>query len=469
MQQPFLDQRCLLLDFNIQGTVVQNCNISNVSTLDFGTVFQTLSQNVDNTATITALCNGNMNNANTYTYVITLGYGNQPDGQQRRMVGPNGGMLNYGLYRDAARTQAWGNTPQTGYQGTGNGQPQNLTVYGRVPAQPVPGAGVYTDTVVVNPLRRKLLVSGCTLLTLPVIPSLAHAATILAVRTWPAEEYTRVTLEMDTELKAEHFTVENPNRLVVDIDGLSMSRAIDDLVSKIKPNDPYIRSVRVGQNRPNVVRLVFDLKQAVAPQVFTLKPIGQYKYRLVLDLYPKVAQDPLMALLKDSQNDPLAGVLEDLARNNPDEAAIPSVKGQQLPPMARENPSEPQVPPLGGRQNRPILVAIDPGHGGEDPGATGMRGTHRKRYRAGIAFRLKKLIDSQPNMRAYMTRDRDYFVPLHVRVQKARRVKADLFVSIHADAFINRTARGSSVWALSQHGASSSAARWLANGKTTRT
>ncbi|CAM5219440.1 N-acetylmuramoyl-L-alanine amidase OS=Castellaniella defragrans OX=75697 GN=HNR28_001354 PE=4 SV=1 [Castellaniella defragrans] len=313
-----------------------------------------------------------------------------------------------------------------------------------------------------NPLRRKLLVSGCTLLTLPVIPSLAHAATILAVRTWPAEEYTRVTLEMDTELKAEHFTVENPNRLVVDIDGLSMSRAIDNLVSKIKPNDPYIRSVRVGQNRPNVVRLVFDLKQAVAPQVFTLKPIGQYKYRLVLDLYPKVAQDPLMALLKDSQNDPLAGVLEDLARNNPDEAAIPSVKGQQLPPMARENPSEPQVPPLGGRQNRPILVAIDPGHGGEDPGATGMRGTHEKDIVLQIAFRLKKLIDSQPNMRAYMTRDRDYFVPLHVRVQKARRVKADLFVSIHADAFINRTARGSSVWALSQHGASSSAARWLA-------
>jgi N-acetylmuramoyl-L-alanine amidase len=313
-----------------------------------------------------------------------------------------------------------------------------------------------------NPLRRKLLVSGCTLLTLPVIPRLAHAATILAVRTWPAEEYTRVTLEMDTELKAEHFTVDNPNRLVVDIDGLSMSHEIDQLVSKIKPNDPYIRSVRVGQNRPNVVRLVFDLKQAVAPQVFTLKPIGEYKYRLVLDLYPKVAQDPLMALLKDSRDDPLAGVLEDLARQNSDDAPIPSVKGQQIPRMARERPSEPEVPPLGGKQDRPILIAIDPGHGGEDPGATGHRGTHEKDIVLQIAFRLKKLIDAQPNMRAYMTRDRDFFVPLGVRVQKARRVKADLFVSIHADAFINATARGSSVWALSQHGASSSAARWLA-------
>jgi N-acetylmuramoyl-L-alanine amidase len=314
-----------------------------------------------------------------------------------------------------------------------------------------------------KPLRRKLLVRGCTLLALPVIPTLAHAATILAVRTWPAEEYTRVTLEMDTELKAEHFTVENPNRLVVDIDGLSMSRAINDLVSKIKPNDPYIRSVRVGQNRPNVVRLVFDLKQAVAPQVFTLKPIGEYKYRLVLDLYPKVAQDPLMALLKDSQNDPLAGILDSLAQNEPDQAPIPSVRGQQLPPVAHEKPSEPPVPPLsGGRQNRPILIAIDPGHGGEDPGATGRRGTHEKDIVLQIAFRLKKLIDAQPNMRAYMTRDRDYFVPLGVRVQKARRVKADLFISIHADAFINASARGSSVWALSQHGATSTAARWLA-------
>jgi N-acetylmuramoyl-L-alanine amidase len=313
-----------------------------------------------------------------------------------------------------------------------------------------------------KPLRRKLLVRGCTLLALPVIPSLAHAATILAVRTWPADEYTRVTLEMDTELKAEHFTVENPNRLVVDIDGLSMSHAIGDLVSKIKPNDPYIRSVRVGQNRPNVVRLVFDLKQAVAPQVFTLKPIGEYKYRLVLDLYPKVAQDPLMALLKDSQNDPLAGILDSLAQNNANQAPIPSVKGQQLPPMAREKPAEPPAPPLGGRQNRPILIAIDPGHGGEDPGATGQRGTHEKDIVLQIAFRLKKLINAQPNMRAYMTRDRDYFVPLGVRVQKARRVKADLFISIHADAFINSTARGSSVWALSQHGATSAAARWLA-------
>lgn len=309
--------------------------------------------------------------------------------------------------------------------------------------------------------RRKLITSACTLLLLPVIPSLARAATILAVRTWPADEYTRVTLEMDTELKAEHFILENPHRLVVDIDGLSMNSAINDIVSKVKPNDPYISSVRVAQNRPHVVRLVFDLKQAIAPQVFTLKPVGEYKFRLVLDLYPRIAQDPLLALLKDAENDPLAGILEELAQSSPSEAPIPSVDGQKLPPTANKS-NQPIVPPPSGKRDRPILIALDPGHGGEDPGAIGKRGTREKDIVLEIAKRLKKLIDARPNMRAYLTRDRDYFVPLNVRVQKARRVKADLFISIHADAWIKPTARGSSVFALSQHGATSTAARWMA-------
>ncbi|MBV6306643.1 N-acetylmuramoyl-L-alanine amidase [Candidimonas humi] len=312
--------------------------------------------------------------------------------------------------------------------------------------------------------RRRLVATAATLLVLPVIPRLAMAGTILAVRTWPADEYTRVTLEMDTELKAEHFTLEHPNRLVVDIDGLTMNSAINDLVSKVRPNDPYIASVRVAQNRPDVIRLVFDLKQAVAPQVFTLKPVGGYKYRLVLDLYPKVAQDPLMAIMDNgsgSDKDPLAEVLENLARNSPDQAPIPSVQGQELPRSARTQPAQPQ-PPRTASADRPLLIALDPGHGGEDPGATGRAGTHEKDIVLLIARRLKKLIDAQPNMRAYLTRDNDFFVPLHVRVQKSRRVKADLFVSIHADAWIKPSARGSSVFALSEHGATSAAARWMA-------
>lgn len=313
--------------------------------------------------------------------------------------------------------------------------------------------------------RRRLIATASTLFLLPVVPRLAMAGTILAVRTWPADEYTRVTLEMDSELKAEHFTLEGPDRLVVDIEGLTMSRAINDLVSKIKPNDPYIESVRVAQNRPDVIRLVMDLKQPIAPQVFTLKPIGEYKYRLVLDLYPKVAQDPLLAIMDNKETDPLAQVLEDLVQNSPSQAPIPSVEGQKLPPVATK-PKPPVAPPPTAAQprdsSRPILVAVDPGHGGEDPGAIGRNGTKEKDIVLSIARRLKKLIDAQPNMRAYLTRDNDYFVPLGVRVQKARRVKADLFISIHADAWIKPSARGSSVFALSQNGATSSAARWMA-------
>ncbi|WP_154390408.1 AMIN domain-containing protein, partial [Bordetella pertussis] len=186
--------------------------------------------------------------------------------------------------------------------------------------------------------RRRLISVAATLLVLPVVPRLAHAATILAVRTWPADEYTRVTLELDSELKAEHFTLENPHRLVVDIEGLSVNAALNDLVSKVRHDDPYIQGLRVAQNRPNVVRLVFDLKQSVAPQVFTLKPVADYQYRLVLDLYPKVAQDPLMAILNKQSgpdvDDPLARVLDEIARNQPapDQPAAPLARGQEPAP-----------------------------------------------------------------------------------------------------------------------------------------
>jgi N-acetylmuramoyl-L-alanine amidase len=320
--------------------------------------------------------------------------------------------------------------------------------------------------------RRRLISVATTLLVLPVLPRLAQAATILAVRTWPAEEYTRVTLELDSELKAEHFTLENPHRLVVDIQGLTASTALNELVSKVRPDDPYISGLRVAQNRPNVVRLVFDLKQAVAAQVFTLKPVADYQYRLVLDLYPKVAQDPLLAILNKPAgpdvDDPLARVLDQIARNpvaRSDQGAAPPplAKGQEAPPPPPAPQAAPLPPSRLANRKRMLTIALDPGHGGEDPGAIGATGLREKDVVLRIARRLKSLIDSQPAMRAYMTRDDDYFVPLNVRVEKARRVRADLFVSIHADAFIKPTASGSSVFALSEHGASSTQARWMAN------
>src|SRR5690554_6073813 len=317
--------------------------------------------------------------------------------------------------------------------------------------------------------RRRLIATATTLFVLPVLPSLSQAATILAVRTWPADEYTRVTLEMDSELKAEHFTLDGPDRLVVDIQGLSMSQALNTLISKIQPNDPYISTVRVGQNRPDVVRLVLDLKQAIAPQVFTLKPIGEYKYRLVLDLYPKIAQDPLLAIMENMESDPLAEVLENLARNEPAvPAPVPSVQGQRTPPpppVAQKPPPPsrpPAAPPPAARPARPILIALDAGHGGEDPGAVGPGGTYEKDVVLQIVRRVKERIDRIPGVRAVLTRDGDYFVPLNTRVLKARQANADLFISVHADAAPRRSANGASVYALSDRGASSTTAKWLA-------
>ena len=312
--------------------------------------------------------------------------------------------------------------------------------------------------------RRRLLGAASTLLLLPVIPRVALAARLLAVRTWPAEEYTRVTLELDSELKAEHFTLDTPHRMVVDIQGIDITPGLNELVRKVRTDDPYISSLRVAQNRPNVVRIVFDLKQAIAPQVFTLKPAGDYKFRLVLDFYPKVAQDPLAALLKNNpqkiEEDPLAQILADIGRN-PKGAAMASLP--VLPSSIAPPTSSNITPYKPDRGRRVVTIALDPGHGGEDPGAIGKGGTREKDVVLSIAQRLKAKIDATPGMRAYLTRDGDYFVPLHVRVEKARRVKADLFISIHADAFIRPTAGGSSVYVLSDGGASSTAARWLAD------
>ncbi|MDY7580070.1 N-acetylmuramoyl-L-alanine amidase [Herbaspirillum sp. RTI4] len=305
--------------------------------------------------------------------------------------------------------------------------------------------------------RRLVIKAGGTLLLSILTASPARASQILAVRVWPADEYTRVTLENDSDLKVTHFLVANPNRLVVDIEGADLNTTLKDLVAKIQPNDPYIRQVRVGQNRPGVVRLVFDLKDEVKPQVFTLAPVGNYQYRFVIDLYPTAPADPIAALIqKGDWFKELPGNGEPL----PIVPQAPLAEAKKVPDVIAPK-ALPEEKPL--QLARMITITLDPGHGGEDPGATGSRGNHEKDVVLSIAQRLKKRIEAQPNMRVMLTRDADYFVPLGMRVQKARKVQADLFVSIHADAFVQPTARGSSVFALSEKGASSSAARWLAN------
>lgn len=304
--------------------------------------------------------------------------------------------------------------------------------------------------------RRRLLKAGGTLLLSVLIPATAQAAKIMAVRVWPAEDYTRVTLENDIELKTSHFIVKDPERLVIDIEGLELNTTLKELVAKVQANDPYIKQVRVGQNRPNVVRLVFDLKEEVNPQVFTLQPVGNYKHRLVFDLYPANPPDPIAALIEKGEWDKAPGKPESVAEAKPDAKA--DAKTEPHAPAAKADAAE--APP--GKLIRMITIALDPGHGGEDPGAMGRGGSKEKDVVLAIAKRLKEKIEQHPNMRVMLTRDADYFVPLNVRVQKARNVQADLFVSVHADAFVETSARGSSVFVLSEKGASSTAARWLA-------
>ncbi|HUW37566.1 MAG TPA: N-acetylmuramoyl-L-alanine amidase [Rhodocyclaceae bacterium] len=278
--------------------------------------------------------------------------------------------------------------------------------------------------------RRELLKLGAASLTLLVTRSAAGAighSSVMAVRVWPAPDYTRITLEDSQPLVFSYRQLSNPARLVVDLEGVEFNSVLAKLPGRISAADPYIKLIRAGRNRPGVVRLVVDLKGEVKPQVFTLKPVGEYGYRLVLDLYPAEPIDPLMALLQ---------------------------KQAKLP---RQEPGE-----ITGEIARMVTIMLDPGHGGEDPGATGQAGTHEKNVVLSVARRLKKRIEAEPNMRTVLTRDGDYFIPLGQRVEKARRVQADLFVSVHADAFTNQTAHGSSVFVLSEHGASSTAARWLA-------
>ena len=297
----------------------------------------------------------------------------------------------------------------------------------------------------------------------------AFGASIVAVRVWPAADYTRVTIESDQSLAARHFMTDNPPRLVVDIDQLELSPTLRELVGKVRSDDPYIAGVRVGQNQPRLVRLVVDLKQSVHPQQFTLDPVAAYGHRLVFDLYPLQERDPLLEIIRDKDRadkraeqavrDSLGELIGRIERP----ASAPSTIGK-----AASAPSPPAPEPLpSARARREVerltIVAIDPGHGGEDPGAIGPSGLREKDVVLAVALRLRERLNALPGLRAMLTRDGDFFVPLQDRVRKARRVQADLFVSIHADAFMTPRARGASVFALSSGAATSAAARWIAD------
>ena len=341
--------------------------------------------------------------------------------------------------------------------------------------------------------RRRLLQAG-TLAFLLGRQQIAFGASVVAVRVWPAPDYSRVTLESDKPLKTTQTFIPNPPRLAVDIQGMQLTNTLKELAVKVQPDDPNIASIRIGQNSPNVVRMVLDLKQAANPQVFTLKPVPPYQHRLVLDLYPAQELDPLAQLIQERlpgsselaanttataaapahDDDPLSQLIAQRQTAQTAQAE-PSAPATAAPPSAPAHvaaaPAHPAQPApstnTAGPTERIIIVALDPGHGGEDPGAIGPRGTREKDIVLKIALLLRQRINATRingnPMRAFLTRDADFFVPLATRVSKARRVQADLFISIHADAFTKPSAKGASVFALSPKGASSAAARWLAD------
>ena len=362
--------------------------------------------------------------------------------------------------------------------------------------------------------RRDLLRLSAVLMAVG-LPRLAHAVNVVAVRMWPAEDYTRITIESEGVLQYTQKMYQDPLRLSIDISGLTLTPALRSLVDKLQPDDPNVARIRVGQFTPEIVRLVIDLKHPIAPQTFSLAPVAAYKNRLVFDLYPATAPDPLEQLIRQRNRENQAAATAQATEGKPGIKAPAStgttssdplgdlIASRQTPASTKRRPSSTSTgsstgaagtsstsrPPLGStasaaapeapetpaatgirtrapKSDKLIIIALDPGHGGEDPGAIGPSGTREKDIVLRIARILRDRINASSAagspMRAYLTRDGDYFVPLQTRVQKARRVQADLFISIHADAFVTPQANGSSVYALSQHGASSTAARWLA-------
>jgi N-acetylmuramoyl-L-alanine amidase len=319
--------------------------------------------------------------------------------------------------------------------------------------------------------RRELLRYG-TLVLLLGAQEIARGAGIIAVRVWPAPEYSRVTIESDRQLSATTIIMANPPRLAVDIAGIDLNAELRELVAKVKPDDPFIEGISVTQQTPGVVRLVVDLKQASVPQVFTLTPVAAYRHRLVFDFYPLKTVDPLEALIAERLRDQAAPPAPPPLSSQPSASSDPlgdliaeKLQRSRQAGVIANGEATPRATPQ--KTDRIIIIALDPGHGGEDPGAVGRGGTREKDVVLQIAQRLRErinasVINGNP-MRAFLTRDADFFVPLHVRVQKSRRVQADLFVSLHADAFLTPTARGASVFALSRGGASSTAARWMAD------
>ncbi|EKT4522450.1 N-acetylmuramoyl-L-alanine amidase [Pseudomonas putida] len=286
-------------------------------------------------------------------------------------------------------------------------------------------------------MRIRALVAVVGLLLTAVTVDALAVTQVKSMRLWRAPDNTRLVFDLSGPVQHSVFTLTAPDRLVIDINGATLGGALNVATS----NTP-ISSVRSAQRTPTDLRVVVDLKKAVTPKSFTLAPNAQYGNRLVVDLYDQEAD----AIAASAPPPP------------------PTTRTPASTPAVPVTPTQPAIklPPVPSGK-RDIVVAIDAGHGGEDPGASGSRGQHEKDIVLQIARELQRQINTEKGYRAELTRTGDYFIPLRKRTEIARKKGADLFISIHADAAPSRAAFGASVFALSDRGATSETARWLAD------
>jgi N-acetylmuramoyl-L-alanine amidase len=267
-------------------------------------------------------------------------------------------------------------------------------------------------------------------------------------RVWPSNEYTRFTIESTDYIKNDQSILKNPDRVVIDLKSININNSLKDLSKVDFKDNSSISGVRVAQYDPGTVRIVVDLRHESKIKIFSLKPFKSYGHRLVVDVYHE--EDEIAHLLKQLQ----AKAGDDQKDNSQ------KVEDEKTNLTTKEKSREEQPKET---EQAKIVVAIDAGHGGEDPGARGSSGTKEKDITLAIAKKLRDAINKEPNLQGVLIRDGDYFIPLAKRVAKARKLEADLFVSIHADAFTKKSVKGSSVFALSERGASSAFAKFIAN------
>jgi N-acetylmuramoyl-L-alanine amidase len=290
---------------------------------------------------------------------------------------------------------------------------------------------------------------------------------VLAVRAWPAKAYTRITIESDSELKFFVTSLANPDRTVVDLTDVAADAAFQQALATLKSDTGVLVRARIGQFRPDTARLVLELKSSAETAAFSLPPVGQYKHRLVIDITPTNADDPIATFLakiaeREAQLERADTEARGATRPPVAPTPTPTPPTPSAPPVASKPPAAPAVA-TPSRHIKPFVVVLDPGHGGEDPGAIGPGGTYEKNVVLAIAHKTRLLLEQDKRIVVFMTREEDVFIPLAERAKKARSVNADMFVSIHADAFMRPDAAGSSVFTLSERGATSVAARWIAD------